>query len=70
MDPKAVHRFLDQVEFMGEGMIGMAHGDGRLMACGERLIEAVRSFRIEMAPTKRDLSRVKLEGEDSYEVDL
>lgn len=68
MDPKVVHRFLDQLEQMGEGMAMMSTGDGRLMACGERLIEAVRSFRVEMAPTKKDLSKVRIPGEDSYEV--
>lgn len=70
MDQKVVYRFLDQLEQMGEGMTHMAVGDSRLMACGERLIEVVRQFRVEMAPTKRDLSRVKLPGEDSYEVDV
>lgn len=72
MNKETVRRFLVQLENFAEGMRLLSSHDGnrKLHSCGDELEKMVAEFRRESADTIPVLPRVKIPGEDAYEVDL
>jgi hypothetical protein len=63
-------RFLGQLESFADGMRAIEPNAAKVHEMAAILERMVREFRIETAPTKRNLMPVKIAGEDAYDVTL